>query len=861
MDFICFFGILKSGILRSFSVSYNKQKYNRAVRLLPPILLLFNRLLLITAFLLPYCTVFAQTPVKDSLRNRVDTLSENVIEEEIKYNARDSIRFEVKDQKIYLFGEAVVEFSGRTLKASYIEIDNKNNLVMAMGTKDSIGNPVGNPLFKDGENEMRCEKIIYNTKTKKGKIYGVLTEQAEMIIYGETIKKDSNNVLYIQNAKCIPCEYEDAVFYFRATKAKVIPDDKIVTGPIFVEVAGMKTPVGLPFGYFPNVKNKSKAGIIIPSFGQSPNQGFYLQNGGVYLPINSKMDMEIRGDIYAVGSYAIYTTNRYYKRYKYSGGLNLGYKEIVLGEKEIPFEKSKDHGFQRLKNFSVSWLHNQDAKRRPNERFSANVNVQSAFNNKYNPENSAQYLTNTFFSNISYGYTFKNGAISVNARHNQNTQSHDMEVSFPELTFSTVRFFPFKNESRSKPNFLDKIGFSYTAEAKSFLRAKDSVFFKDTSLAKIQYGVRHTIPISTNLNVLKYFTLTPAINLSAVNYMSYNEYHFDSTKNMAILDTLHGFKTGFDANFSTNLTTKLFGDYYFKGKRLKQIRHFIIPTVGINYHPKLDGDKLGFYKMVQTDTNGLTKQYSIFEQGIYGGPLGAEGGTFTYGLNNNLEAKFRKKSDSGFVDKKVILLQNLGINGSYNLTAKEMQWSFINVTARTRVWKNIDLMGGVVLDPYSTNDLGKRINYFYAYEDKIFPFRYVSSQLAVNAVFNPQIFSKQGKQPTGNWNFNITYNIAFSKNYNKDLLVVPGPSQQLNFNGNIDVTKKWKVGFNSGYDFTTHALSYTSFNIYRDLRCWEAKIDWVPFGFNKRYSIGINLKTSTLRDVKIPRTRNWYDKI
>ncbi len=810
--------------------------------------------------MLSFSVFKAQTPVKDTVQNRLDTLTENVIEEEIKYNARDSIRFEVKGQKIYLFGEAVVEFSGRTLKADYIEIDNKNNLVTASGTKDSLGRPVGQPDFKDGESSMRAEKIIYNTKTKKGKIFGVYTEQADMIIYGETIKKDSNNVLYIKNAKCIPCEYEDAVFYFRASRAKVIPDDKIVTGPVFVEVAGMKTPIGLPFGYFPNVKNKSKAGIIIPSFGQSPNQGFYLQNGGVYIPINNRADMEIRGDIFSVGSYALYTTNRYYKRYKYNGALNLGFKEIVLGEKEIPFEKSSTLGYQRLKNFSVSWIHNQDAKRKPNERFSANVNVQSAFNNKYNPENSAQYLTNTFFSNISYGYTFKNAAIAVNARHNQNTQSHDMEVSFPELTFNTVRFFPFKNEERGKPNFLDKIGISYTAEAKSFLREKDTAFFKESSLDKIQYGVRHTIPISTNLNVLKYFTLTPAINLSAVNYLNYNEYRFDATTNTAIKDTLQGFKTGFDANFSTNLTTKLFGDYYFKGKHLKQIRHFIIPTVGINYHPKLDGDQLGFYKMVQTDTLGNRRQYSIFENGIYGGPIGAEGGTLTYGLNNNIEAKIRKKTDSSFVDKKVTLLQNLGINGSYNLAAKEFNWSFINVTARTRIWKNIDLMGGSVFDLYSTDSIGNRKNISYM-DDTKKPFRYVSSQLAVNAGFNPQLFAKAGQQPSGNWSFNVTYNIILQKNYNTTKITPNKPSQQFNFNGSMDVTKKWKVGFNSGYDFTTRNLSYTSINVYRDLRCWEAKIDWVPFGFNKRYSITFNLKTASLRDIRVPRQRSWYDSI
>lgn len=812
--------------------------------------------MLITVFCLGLLPLLAQK--NDTLKT--DTLSEDIIDSEINYNARDSIRYEIKGKKIILFGDAFVDFTGRTLSAAQIEIDNASNLVTAFGIQDSTGKWLGRPVFKDGNNEMRCEKIIYNTKTQKGKIFGVLTEQADMFIYGEAIKKDSNNVMYIKNAKCIPCEYEDAAFYFRATKAKVIPDDKIVTGPLFVEVAGLKTPLGLPFGFFPNVKNKSKSGVLIPNFGQSPNQGFYLENAGFYLPINDKTDMEIRGDIYSSGSWAIKTFNRYQLRYRFSGNFNVVFKQIVLGNREIPFEKNSLLGYQKLNNFSLSWIHIQDPKSNPNQRFSANVNVQSAFNNKYNPQSSQQYLTNTFYSNINYSYSFKNVVLSVNARHNQNTVTRDMEISFPELTLNTARIFPFKNENRSKQTILDKIGISYTAEAKSFLREKDSVFFKEKSLSNIQYGVRHNIPISTNVNLLKYFTLTPAINFTAVNYLNYINYEFDKEKKSLLKDTLNGFKSGFDVNFSSNLTTKVFGDFYFNSKYLKQIRHFIIPTVGITYHPDLKSDKLGFYKMVQYDTLGNKRSYSIFENGIFGGPIGEEGGALTYSLNNNIEAKIRQKTDTGFVDRKISLLQNLGISGYYSLSSNQLQWSLINVSSRSKIWKNIDVLAASVFDVYDTDSLGNRKNVFYSANQKGL-LRYVSSQLAVNAAFNNQLFPKLIAN-SGNWNVNVYYTIIINKNYNLSLLQQANrPTQQLNFSGNIEITKKWRLGFTSGYDFTSKNLSYTSFNIYRDLRCWEAKIDWVPFGFNKRYSLGINLKTASLRDLRIPRQRSWFDNI
>ena len=805
----------------------------------------------------------------DTLKIKEDTLSDEMLESQVKYSARDSITYVAEGQKIFLFGEATVDYSGTNLKAAYIEIDSKNNLIIAQGALDSTGKMSGYPEFKDAENQMRCEKIIYNTKTKKGKIYGVLTNQANMLVYGEAIKKDTNNVMYIKNAKCIPCEFEDAVFYFRATKAKVIPDDKIVTGPIFVEIAGIKTPLGLPFGFFPNVKNKSKSGVLMPYLGQSPGQGYFLQNGGFYFPINNKMDMQLTGDIYTIGSWALRTSSNYYTRYKHRGNFRLEYKEIHTGEKEITYSPTSPNGFQRLKNFSVQWSHQQDSKSRPNDRFSANVNVQSGLNNKYNSQSTAQYLTNTFFSVINYSHSFKNSTLSVNARHNQNTLTRYVEINLPELTYNVNRFFPFKNETRAKQNWVDKLGVNYLLESKSFIRQKDTSFLKGNIADTIQYGARHSLPISTNFNLLKYFTLTPSLNLSSVMYYKTTEYNYNKDSNKVYMKSNPGFKAGFDGSFSTSLTTKVFGDYYFNSKRIKQIRHFIIPTVGFTYHPDLTKQ---YYKTValdsigqkQIDSNkvdlksGHTKQYSVFENRMYGGPVGAESGVLNMNLNNNLEAKVRQKTDSGYTYKKIVLLQNLSIGANYNLAATKFKWSMISITARNRVWKNIDLLATSNFDPYSLDSVGNRQDIL-EYKTSQYIARFVGGTLALNANFNPQVFSKaNSSSSTANWNINTGYNLNYEPPHfgTKEKI-----TQTFNFNGNIEVTKNWKLGFNSGYDFKNNNLSYTSFNLYRDLRCWEAHIDWVPFGFNKRYSVSINLKSPALRDIKIPRTRAWYDNL
>lgn len=818
---------------------------------------------------------------KDSTKTvTVDSLDEEEndepLEHSIVYNARDSIRYETKGQKIYLFGDGYVNYEDMNLKSEFIEIDNEKNTITAYGKKDSLGKDVGTPVFKDGEQEIVCRKMIYNLKTKKGKIYDIQTKEGDLILKGSEVKKDSNNVVYMKNLQCIPCQFEDSRTIFKAKRAKIIPDDKIVTGPMYLEIGGVPTPLGLPFGFFPNTK-KRHSGILIPFYGNSEALGFYLKDGGFYWGINDQTDMTIRGDIYTNGSWGLRTLNNYNVNYKFNGALSLGYSEFRNGEKEIPSSYSKQ------KDISINWRHIQDSKNNPTIRFGSDVNIRTSKYNKYNAQNTGQYLANTFQSNINFSKTFKIGTLGINARHDQNTQTRIMNLSFPELTFNVNRFYPFKNESRVRQNPIDKIGISYLLEARNTLSGIDSTIFKGNIGDSLKYGFRHSLPISTNITLLKYFTLTPALNLSAVMYTKTTQKALDESTNQIIKTTDRNFKTGYDANFNTALTTKLYMDYMFKGKRVKQIRHLLIPSFAYTYRPDFGEEQYGFWKDVISDTTYRYKnKYSIFENNLFSGPAQGTQNSLSVNLNNNLEAKVRKKTDTGFVFNKVTILQNLSFAGNYNFAADSFKMSTISMTGRTKIWKYFDLVFGSTFDPYYTTVLTNTLtNTDYAYRTSKYLSNvngrvvdFTTGNIAINAAFSSSNFTPRSTKPDLTngaergavatntaqaqeklpWNLNVYYNVTYTKKLNKISDI-----QTLNFSGNVNVTKYWKLGVTSGYDFTNRNLSYTSINIYRDLKCWEARIDWVPFGFRKSYSLTINLKTSMLSDVKIPRQRQWYD--
>ena len=323
-------------------------------------------------------------------------------------------------------------------------------------------------------------------------------------------------------------------------------------------------------------------------------------------------------------------------------------------------------------------------------------------------------------------------------------------------------------------------------------------------------------------------------------------------------------------------------DYMFKGKRLKQIRHLLIPSLGYTYRPDFGEEQYGFWKQVNTDTIGNFQKYSIFERNLFGGPAQGTQNSLSVNLNNNLEAKIRKKTDTGFVFNKVSILQNLSFAGSYNFAADSFKMSDITMTGRTKIWKYFDLVFGSTFDPYYTTVLTNTLtNKDYAYRTSNYLANtngrivdFTKGNIAINAAFSSNNITSRAKKPDLTnaaergavatntaqaqeklpWNLNIYYNITYTKILNKIKDI-----QTLNFSGDVSVTKFWKLGVTSGYDFTNRNLSYTSINLYRDLKCWEARIDWVPFGFRKSYSLTINLKTSMLSDVKIPRQRQWYD--
>ncbi len=840
------------------------------MRLLPVKFIFIQFCLLIT--ITSFAQAVAKTVPLDSIKTKMDTTKtgDDDFKDKVNYYADDSMRVDMVNQKAYLYNHARVLYQDIKLNAGYIEIDFGKNLLYATSIKDSAGRDSQLPVFEQGADKFTAGKMMYNIKTKKGKINEVITQQNEGFIHGRDIKKDTNNVYYVAHGKYTTCDLEHPHYYIGAKKIKVIPDDKIITGPACLYIADIPTPLVLPFGYFPNKKGR-RSGILLPSYGESNNLGFFLKDGGFYFGGSEKMDLALRADIYGNGSFGVKALSSYKSIYHYSGAYSISFSQISDGDRVLPTTQTRNDYF-------VRWNHSQDPRTHPTSRFTADVNAGSSKYNKYNGNVTGAYLQNTFTSNIAYAKTFTGTPFnfSANLRHSQNTLTKLVTASLPELALSMNRIYPFKKKDAVGNKWYDKIGISASANARNDISAGDSTLFTNQTIRQMKNGIHVAVPISTSFNLLKIFTVTPAINMgSSIYFQSTRErYDADTLNHSHILqDTLRGTYMANDYSISTAISTHLYGDYFFKTKHLKQIRHVATPTITASYRPDFSEGQYGYYQNVEGDTTHKLKQYSVYQYGIYGSPASGRSGLVAFNLNNTLEAKTKHQSDSGAVYKKVNLIDNFGVSFSYNAAVSDYNWSNINFTGRTKLFKKLDLNAGATLDPYRIDSAGNHVQRFEWTNNRLG--RLTASSISLSTSLRSKekkADPKATKQATPDeldyinshkdyyvdfsvpWSLNIYYNLNYSK---------PGITktitQSATFSGDLSVTKKWKISMTSGYDFTSKKLTLTSINVYRDLHCWEMRFNWVPFGFRQSYSVDISIKSAVLKDLKLSRRKDWYD--
>jgi hypothetical protein len=838
----------------------------------------------------------AITPIK---RAADTTKKTGQLQSEVKSHAEDSTIVDQEHQITYLYGKARVTYGDFELDADYIRVDQKNHLIFAKGSIDPVTKQyVGRPISKQGkEDPILSDSLLFNYKTKKGKIFNPASSQSGNYFSGGVTKKIDSTEVAIRNVLFSTCDlpYPDTHFGIVITKG-IAEKNRIISGPAYLEIEGVPLPLVIPFGFFPKPDSKT-SGVIIPTVGEDPKLGFYLRNFGYYIVVNDYMDLTTTGTLYSKGSYELNEEMTYRKRYKYDGNISLSYGSHNYGLEGDP----------PTKDFNITWSHSQNPDASPGSTFSASVNAGTStfYQNSpaYSNFNSQALTQNNLRSTINYSRTWEGTPfnLSVGLSHSQDLSAKTVSLQLPTLSFSMASISPFESkESVAEPKWWQKITVSYSLQAdNSINNLPEAQLFQGNNLIKnLQTSIVHNIPVGLSLNLFHYFQFSTNVNYTEHWYLKTIQKSFArgsiSGLDSMVTDTVNGFKRAGMYNLSTSLSTKIYSEIDFKKGNLMAIRHVMTPSLSFAYNPDFSAPGFGYYKTAVSNATipypYASQNYSIFEDGF---PSAGQQAGIGLSIDNTLQAKFKPKTtDTSGKPRKVDLLQGFTFSTFYNFAADSLNLSPISFSAHTAILNqkvNLTFFGSFnpyvnqVLDSISNGQVLKytrEINKF-TWQQGRFPaltsFSFSMSGSLNSTTFNPHPPVTQGStlqtinaqqaqrlaminsDPGAYIDFNIPWDLSFnySFSYNNNF-VNTNVANTVMISGSVKLTDKWQIQYSTTYDLRALKLSgVPQFNIYRNLHCWDLNVQWVPFGYYKSYNVTLKVNAAILQDLKLSKRSDY----
>lgn len=805
----------------------------------------------------------------------------------IEYQSSDSTVVDVINEAILLYGNASVVYGEMTVTGDFIRFSLSDFTAHAVGKRDSLGHMAERATFKDGATEFQEDSLAYNFKTKRGISYGVRTEQGEAHLLSAVSKKAENNWISVGKGKLTTCNAENPHYHFQLSRAMVIPNEKVVSGPLYLKFRKVPTPLALPFGFFPN-KQESVQGILLPGYGNANQKGFFIQNLGYYLPVNEHMDTKFLFDVYTRGSWAVRNVTSYKKLYKYTGNFNISRVVNINGIPELP-----DYG--KTSNFNIQWTHSQDPKARPNSTFSSSVNLGTLNNFRNNLNTSQQdFLSSTFSSRVQWTKRWPDSPFNMGltAGHTQNTQSRNIQVTLPtaNLNMSRITLGRLAENNLRMKKFLDNIGVTASADLSNTVSENERYYALnkiDTLWQRSRNGLRMQAQASTSMRAKQYGTLTLSLNSSLINTFKYLQASGFSETGKLQMDTLYGLRSALNWSATGNFNSRLYGTFNFGNNRaLKAIRHMVQWNVGASYTP-MSSNRVDMYS-----STGEFVGYNPFDVAAFQPQDTREQLNLNWSSTNNLEAKVRDKSAAKPTYTKLKLLDSWKKSLSYNTLADSLNFSNLSMSAFTTIAKKLTLNYNSTYSLYDRDSLGHEVNNFLVgTQHKLM--RMEGTNLALGFQFRSKNRDNAGANaaPTAAeqeliakngdnlidfsvpWSLNVNYNFRIGKVWDpalqRDTLTL---KQAVTFSGDVTLFKHWAISFNSGYDmsnaryehialsdFGLRDFTTTNIGLHWDLHCWEFSMNYVPFGQRQSYMMQLNIKSALLQDLKIQKRGNLGD--
>ena len=821
----------------------------------------------------------------------------------IIYSA-DKIQYRLKDEETDFEGHANIKHEKTNLEAGFITVNWQTNMLNAIPKLE--GDTLHEALFpvikEKGKDPMSGDAMTYNLDTRKGRVIKGHTKADDGYYTGNQIRNETEKVFYIENSTYTTCDLDTAHFHFESKRMKVIQNDIVIARPIILHL-GQIPIFGIPLGIFPHKGGQRHSGWIMPSYGESKTRGQYLQGLGFYWAPSEYWDSKFLVDFGDMEGAVLKINNGYRMRYKFNGGLSIRNQQLLTSSKNISDLKNA-----RRSSTNIRWNHSQ--KLRYNQTFNANVTYSSSgdydFRKKYG-QSEADRMDQKAISNMSYSKRWPKSKNSLSASYYSNrdlliddkvnplspyfinptkagTQLNSVNRTFPKLSFrhGQSNLVPTTATDKKWFNTITwNYGLSFNNKDRDYyesvyIDSSDSFSWLDSTSNEQNSGWVHTSSINAPQKVFKYISLNPSMNLKSVWVDEYYEGDWVDSTISFNKKIKQGFASRTTGSFSMNANTQIYGLIPISFGPVKAIRHVMSPSIGYSWTPDfsepLFGKDLG-YVLTEYDSTGKKYFHDKFAGTMGGSTPRSESKSMNFSLNNIFQVKVKR----GDEEKKIDLL-NWRMSAGYNFAADSMNLSNLRSTFRSKIAGKLNLDLSMIHDFYEyDSEKNKRISSFNLNENRRLSPRLTSARLSTGFKFSGDRWSDQVEKeeipdtteieedldvpglisPMRNMRSTLgskklwSSNLSLSYSYSATNPANPQKTFWINTNSAINVTQKWRVSYRARFDLILRDLVSHSFSINRDLHCWELSLRWTPNGIGQGIQFKLNVKSPTLKDIKI----------
>ncbi len=782
------------------------------------------------------------------------TATHSVLDTLLTFFARDTNRYDIRARKLYLVGNAWIQYRHQRLEAHRILVDFNTETLIAEAA-DSNGAPLAK--FQDGSEVFFGKRIEYNFRSRKGRILVGRTARSEGRYGGTIVKRVSPTTYFIQNGLFTTCDNPLPHYAFVAPKMRVEVGEKIFTDPLLLTIEEFPI-IGIPFGIFVDARRGRRSGFLVPAifFSTTPgslNRGTIIENLGYYWAINEYMDTKFALRLTTKGGFTLFNTTRYAVRHHLNGTIQAAYG-FTRTSPLLPYTT----------DWHLQWQHQQQFGKR--SRLDIRLNFSSAKFFQNTATDLQERVQQQLRSDASFYHQFRNGSsIALYYQRTQDLTDGSVSELLPRIQFTLPQWYPLRNLTTIR--WLRNFNVQYTVSA--FRQRYDT-----TTKMRIEHRPRIAL-----LPKFRYFSITPSLSYA-------ENWYFRKLYRTVVGDSLRervetGFFREYQYTIGISVSTRLYGIAYLQWQGIEAVRHILQPTISWRYLPDLSDPQLGMYGTYRDPSTGAVVRYSHFEKDG-GGVSTTQQQLLSLNFDNTFEAKIWVNDTT----TKVIRLLNLNLNATYNAAADSIRWSPITISGRTEIGKFLFLSGTArfllyeqVPDPLNPTQY-RTVNRFLIHAGRGIA-RLTDANLTLSLTFQSsspstkpatqkdQSASQSSTMPApaayhltpGFWGNNAPgvlplaiqwqWTATLQLSYNAPTPRTVRRSAYLSFRGAFAIAHSWNLSGGFSLDLNALQLNSPYLELRKDLHCWNFYLRWYPSGFSQGIYLRIGIKAAQLRDIKI----------